>query len=71
MLSFASSASVSITNLIGLDIKSASSSIDALRASGSTVRVLLPGSMVTKDYRPERYNVSLDAAGNIVRVHMG
>jgi hypothetical protein len=72
MLSFASATrSVSTKNLIGLDIKSASSAIDALKASGSSVRVLLPNSMVTMDYRPDRYNVRLDAAGKIIGVTMG
>ena len=72
MLSFASTTpSVSAKNLVGLDIKSACSSIGALRASGSWVRVLHPGTPQTMDLRRDRYNVHVDAAGKIVRVTMG
>jgi hypothetical protein len=71
MLSFGSSPSASAKNLVGLHINSASSALDALRASGSSVRVLRPNSMVTMDFRPSRYNVSVDKAGNVISVHMG
>jgi hypothetical protein len=71
MLSFGSSPSASTKNLVGLHINSASSAIDALRASGSSVRVIHPGTMVTRDFRPSRYNVSVDKDGNVTRVHMG
>ena len=71
LLSFGSSTPSSTKNLVGVHIQSAGSSFDALRASGSTVRVLTPGSMATMDFRANRVNVNVDAAGKIVSVHMG
>ena len=69
LLSFGSSAPTK--NLVGMSIQSAGSHLDALRAAGSTVRVLTPGSMATMDFRTNRVNVTVDAAGKIVSVHMG
>ncbi len=58
-------------NLVGINIDAAHSSIADLRSSGTTVRVLIPGSMATKDYRADRVNVSVDKAGNITGVYQG
>lgn len=58
-------------NLVGINIDAAHSSIAALRSSGTTVRVLIPGSMATKDYRADRVNVSVDKAGKITGVYQG
>jgi hypothetical protein len=59
--------------LVGLRIDDAASrvQISSLRAAGVTVRVLEPGTMVTKDFRPNRVNISVCAAGNITGVRMG
>lgn len=35
------------------------------------LRIILPGQMVTQDYRPERLNVEIDAQSVIVRVRCG
>lgn len=35
------------------------------------LRVIRPGMAVTQDYRAERLNIALDAAGYIVRVYCG
>lgn len=34
-------------------------------------RVIEPGTKVTRDYRPDRLNIEIDAAGVIVRVACG
>lgn len=45
---------------------------DARAAAGArTVRVIRPGQAVTHDYRADRLNLELDAAGDVVRVHCG
>ena len=83
MLSFGSSASAPtkfgssaptknfFKHLVGLHIKSASSTIDGLKATGSPVRVLHPGAKATRDFNDSRVNVSVDKNGNISSVHMG
>ena len=72
LLSFGSQPATSTNqNLVGLKIDVAQSSIAALRASGTTVRVLIPGQMAPKDYRPERVNVHVDQAGKITGVYQG
>lgn len=40
----------------------------AINAAG-TVRVITPGMAVTQDYRPDRLNLEVDAAGNLVRAY--
>lgn len=47
--------------------------VEAVRkATGSTlVRALKPGEAATMDYRVERVNVMLDAAGNIEKITCG
>lgn len=72
MLSFKCIApSVPTKNIVGLDIKAASSWIDDLRARGALVRVLHPKQPRTMDAIPCRYNVSLNKAGKVVGVGMG
>jgi hypothetical protein len=72
MLSFKCIApSVPTKNIVGLDIKAASSWIDDLRARGALVRVLHPNQAHTMDARRCRYNVVLDKAGKVVGVGMG
>ncbi|UYQ70465.1 I78 family peptidase inhibitor [Pelagibacterium flavum] len=34
-----------------------------------TVRVITPGMAVTQDFRPDRLNLEVDAAGNLVRAY--
>ncbi len=47
--------------------------VDAARlaAGAELVRVIKPGQMVTLDYRSERLNLYLDAAGAVERVSCG
>lgn len=40
-------------------------------AGAKTVRVIRPGQAVTMDYRDDRLNLELDAAGKITRVFCG
>lgn len=37
--------------------------------SGGTVRVIGPGQAVTQDYRPDRLNLEVSAAGSLVRAY--
>ena len=72
LLTFGSSPKSSTNqNLVGMHVDAAHSSIATLRSSGTTVRVLIPGSMATKDYRADRVNVSIDKAGKITGVYQG
>lgn len=41
---------------------------EAVRSSG-TVRVIGPGQAVTQDYRPDRLNLEVSAAGSLVRAY--
>ncbi|WP_339695043.1 I78 family peptidase inhibitor [Celeribacter baekdonensis] len=55
-----------LTPLIGQD----KSALDAFDLPAGT-RIIPPGRMVTKDFRPERTNIDLDATGRIIRVWCG
>lgn len=45
---------------------------DALRLTGAaTLRWIAPGTVVTMDYREDRVNLRVDAAGKIVKVDCG
>lgn len=37
----------------------------------ATIRVIHPGTMVTKDYRIDRLNVDVDESGNVTRIYCG
>ncbi|CAI4211962.1 unnamed protein product [Parascedosporium putredinis] len=39
--------------------------------SDEVCRVIQPGQMVTKDYRPERLNVQVNKDGTVAHVHYG
>lgn len=53
-------------------VKSAEVGAEALRLSGATaLRWIAPGTMVTMDYREDRLNLRVDAAGKIVKVDCG
>jgi starvation-inducible outer membrane lipoprotein len=41
---------------------------EAINTAG-TVRVITPGMAVTQDFRPDRLNLEVDAAGNLVRAY--
>lgn len=52
--------------------KSAKVRAEALRLSGATaLRWIAPGTMVTMDYREDRVNLRVDAAGKVVKVDCG
>ncbi len=55
-----------LTPLIGKD----KSALDAFDLPEGT-RIIPPGRMVTKDFRPERTNIDLDATGQIIRIWCG
>jgi hypothetical protein len=59
--------------LVGLKINDDASrvQISSLRAAGVIVRVVEPGAMITKDFRPNRVNITVCAAGTITGVRMG
>ena len=37
----------------------------------ATIRVIRPGTMVTKDFRIDRLNVDIDESGNVTRIYCG
>lgn len=37
----------------------------------ATIRVIRPGTMVTKDFRIDRLNVDVDESGNVTRIYCG
>lgn len=37
----------------------------------ATIRVIHPGTMVTKDFRIDRLNVDVDESGNVTRIYCG
>lgn len=43
---------------------------EPIRAAGA-VRVISPGMPVTQDYRPDRLNLEVDAANNLIRAACG
>lgn len=52
--------------------RSAQVGAEARRLSGATaLRWIAPGTMVTMDYREDRVNLRVDAAGKVVRVDCG
>lgn len=52
--------------------RSAKVGAEALRLSGATaLRWIPPGAMVTMDYREDRVNLRVDAAGKVVKVDCG
>ena len=62
------------TGLNGLTGRPASQELgaEALRRSGArTVRWIRPGDAVTMDYRSDRLNISLDAAGRVEGFNCG
>ena len=52
--------------------RSAGTGAEALRLSGAkSLRWITPGTMVTMDYREDRLNLRVDAAGKVVKVDCG
>jgi hypothetical protein len=52
--------------------RSAGTGAEALRLSGAkSLRWIAPGTMVTMDYREDRLNLRVDAAGKVVKVDCG
>lgn len=53
-------------------VRSANLGAEAKRLSGaSALRWIAPGTMVTMDYREDRLNLRVDAAGKVVKVDCG
>jgi hypothetical protein len=60
-----------LERLVGI-ARSQAVEAEAKRASGAqSVRWINPGDMVTKDFRKDRLNLELDAAGKISRAYCG
>ncbi len=56
---------------VGRPLADAECSIKALEQTGTRVRVIRPGTMVTMDRKEKRVNVLVDKNGNIFRIHRG
>ena len=71
MWNFNNNSSGKYKHFVGSNINNIRTELDKLKSSGIQVRILFPGSMATRDHRPERININVDGNGIVNSVNMG